>query len=163
MNRLPCYRPKHEHQDQKSSLHRHSAFQPIITFHRQTTYDQKPPEKISDCRFFRRTVEVGLDTRILCNFTYLCSVLPLVRHFPFGLSLEPIQAQNRPIITTPPPCLARADFLTFSPSSSPSKPRCEPGTGSTGAFSSGQCWIGADLLPEEPRFPLFDPLQSHLT
>ena len=82
------------------------------------------------------------------------------RDFPYGLSLEPIQTRNlRDYNNTTSPSLMRVDFSTSFPSSSPS----DPGTGSIGAFFSGQRVFCADYLHEEPRFPLFDPLQFHVT
>ena len=85
---------------------------------------------------------------------------PIIRDFPYGLSLEPIQTRNvRDYNNTSSPSLMRVDFSTSFPSSSPS----DPGTGPIGAFYSGQRVFCADHLHEEPRFPLFDPLQLHVT
>ena len=82
------------------------------------------------------------------------------RNFPYGLSLEPIQTRSlRDYYNTSFPSLMRVDFSTSFPSSSPS----DLGTGPIGAFFSGQRVFCADYLHEEPRFPLFDPLQLHVT
>jgi hypothetical protein len=82
------------------------------------------------------------------------------RDFPYGLGLEPIQTRNlRDYNTTTSPSQMCVDSSTFFPSSSPS----DPGTGPIGAFSSGQRVFCADHLHEELRFPLFDPLQLHVT
>ena len=84
----------------------------------------------------------------------------VIRDFPYGLNLEPIQTRNvRDYNNTTSPSLMRVDFSTSFPSSSPS----DPGTVPIGAFSSGQRVFCADRLDEEPRFPPFTPLQLHVT
>ena len=66
----------------------------------------------------------------------LLQELIIIRDFPFGLGLEPLQAKSLPILTSPPPppCLARGDFSPFLFSV-----RCwEPRIGSRRVVFSGQ-------------------------
>ena len=52
MNMAPCYRPKTARQDEKFSLHRHSALHSTATPHRQTTYVKNEPKKLLESTIF---------------------------------------------------------------------------------------------------------------
>ena len=131
------------------------------------------PDKGWTAYFLELTYDVGAPTalKLTTNVKVIPDTVPfagkplhlptsLTRDFPYGLSLEPIQTRNlRDYSNTSSPSLMRVDFSTSFPSSSPS----DPGTGPIGAFSSGQRVFCADHLHEEHRFPLFDPLQLHVT
>ena len=86
---------------------------------------------------------------------------PVIRHFPYGLTLEPLQARiGAHLNFAPPPVSIVRQFLAGFPTPDPAEIQIrEP----TGAFSSVNLWFCADLLHRVPRVILFDPLPSQVT
>jgi len=85
----------------------------------------------------------------------------LIRHFPFGLSLAPIQTRIGVYTNLArPPVSSVCGFFVFLRIPSRSCRSVCRKKRPAGMFSNVNRWISADLLPEESRLPPFEPLKS---